>query len=118
MPNLIFLQLGIDGFCLLFPESRGTRYQQVYTILNFMFLFVIPLLIIAVVYGAITFRIVLKPMESALRQTRRRHSRLTKEYPARASDDEHGGASRRKRKHVMMTVLGLVLAFLMCWLPL
>ncbi|XP_050391389.1 neuropeptide CCHamide-1 receptor [Patella vulgata] len=101
-------------YCYTFAPSWGPVYPKVNTMMRFLLLFVIPLCIISPLYLAIAYTIYFKSVASKYPSMK---------TPLRPDSNNSGNgkqdreSSQDKRKRLAISVLGLVWAFVLCWLP-
>ena len=128
-------------YCVDFNPEWGAVYPKVNVMSKFVLLFFLPLLVIAPCYVGLAFHLLFKMFGAratptsktpltATSQAPRDDSGDVKEGPTdEAGQNDVGGLTRanpsgqgrmkkaRKRRRLAVTVLGLVLCFLLCWLP-
>lgn len=111
--TIIYGEPGSLEFCVLYRPVWTESYAQTLTLIKLVFLFVLPLLILAPFYILI--------VSTLLNTDRNRYmTKINGSVPLNSEPDqgnEYGQKKDRHRKIIALLVMFLVFLFVLCWLP-
>jgi hypothetical protein len=97
-------------------KLSGTLGKQIYTVVIFCIFFAVPITIITIAYTAIIRR--LRKTDGTLRETFRMRQQRQKGEETNGQIDERSATISRKNRKTTFMMLTVIIAFLICMLPL
>ena len=114
LPDLFsstILEVGTMEFCIVYPESLGILYSQFHITLKLLYLFILPLMAIGLFYILIVLQLTrnteLIPATNSQLLGNHQHMASVKTKTS----------NQRKRIRLTVIILGLVVVFVVTWLP-